>query len=237
MQLVCYRGFGNSRTCRLTGRVLQYREPLPNAAESLWKNLADSYRRFETDEVPGTRVSVIVCNQRYDTHSDDEGYFSLEVPTPNIAVNGKIRVPLSLQNDTIDTWYAEIIIPPETAEFGIISDIDDTILITNATSILKMMRLTLLESSRSRLAFAGVAEFYAGLHSNRNPFFYVSSSPWNLYEFLDDFMKVNHLVPDTLSAAHHAASLGLLPEGRMASVASAVSDDLAPYAAFDGQMG
>ncbi len=61
-----------------------------------------------------------------------------------------------------------------------------------------MMRLTLLESATTRVAFDGVAEFYQALHEGGNPFFYVSSSPWNLYEFLTDFMRLNQIVPGPL---------------------------------------
>jgi phosphatidate phosphatase APP1 len=65
-------------------------------------------------------------------------------------------------------------------------------LVTNATSILKMMRLTLLSSSRSRVAFSAAAVLYRALQKTHSPFFYVSSSPWNLYEFLSDFMHLHN---------------------------------------------
>ena len=93
---------------------------------------------------------------------------------------------------------AEVILPGADARFGVISDIDDTLLVTQATSLLKMMRLTLLESSESRVAFPGVAAFYEALHDGTNPFFYVSSSPWNLHEFLQDFMRLKGIVSGPL---------------------------------------
>ena len=56
-----------------------------------------------------------------------------------------------------------------------------------------MSRTTFLNNARTRLPFAGVAEFYRSLQLGRNgkrnnPFFYVSSSPWNLYDLLKDFL-------------------------------------------------
>ena len=52
---------------------------------------------------------------------------------------------------------------------------------------------------RSRQAFAGIAELYQWLAQARtegdtaNPFFYVSSSEWNLYDDLVEFFRFNHL--------------------------------------------
>ncbi|NUS60420.1 MAG: App1 family protein, partial [Lysobacter sp.] len=37
------------------------------------------------------------------------------------------------------------------------------------------------------------AKLYAALQAERNPLFYVSSSPWNLYDLLDDFLALNHI--------------------------------------------
>jgi phosphatidate phosphatase APP1 len=87
-------------------------------------------------------------------------------------------------------------IPPVDAEYGIISDLDDTVIETHATSLLAMSRTTFLHNAKTRLPFAGVAEFYKALQIGRNgkrnnPFFYVSSSPWNLYDLLQEFLDFN----------------------------------------------
>jgi len=49
------------------------------------------------------------------------------------------------------------------------------------------------KNAKTRLPFDGVAEFYQKLKANSNPFFYVSSSEWNLYEFLQDFFHVQNI--------------------------------------------
>jgi phosphatidate phosphatase APP1 len=65
---------------------------------------------------------------------------------------------------------------------------------TEATRLLRMLKRTLLENARTRLPFAGVASFYSALHAGPtehagNPIFYVSSSPWNLYPLLTEFLE------------------------------------------------
>jgi phosphatidate phosphatase APP1 len=88
----------------------------------------------------------------------------------------------------------QVLITPANASLGIISDIDDTVLQTGAESLLTMARLTFLRNARTRLPFEGAAAFYNALHQGvdqreANPLFFVSSSPWNLYDFLIDFLE------------------------------------------------
>ena len=63
----------------------------------------------------------------------------------------------------------EILIPSKNASFGIIRDIDDTILHTGLTSVLKWRVLinTLLTSAGKRLPLEGVKEFYHLLHQGK----------------------------------------------------------------------
>jgi phosphatidate phosphatase APP1 len=205
LHVIAFRGFGTRLTegwqGSISGRVLRYRQPSLPGTSVLWNNLRASYERFATDELPGITVSGCVDSVQVDSITDDEGYFRLdfnmrETGDASNTVPVQITLPgfttLQIDGDPI------INLPDTSAHFGVISDIDDTLLITNATSMQRMMRLTLLESAASRLAFDGVAEFYQALHMGRNPFFYVSSSPWNLYEFLTDFMRLNNIVPGPL---------------------------------------
>ena len=92
---------------------------------------------------------------------------------------------------------ASILIPPADAQFGVISDIDDTVLQTGATSLRSLAKQVLFGNAYTRLPFEGVAAFYEALGrgsaGTRNPLFYVSSSPWNLYDVLTEFMALNRI--------------------------------------------
>jgi phosphatidate phosphatase APP1 len=92
----------------------------------------------------------------------------------------------------------EMLIPSEKCNFGVISDIDDTILNTGVTSFLKLKLLfnTFFRNVRKRSPLEGASQFYRQLHrgvsgNDANPMFYVSHSPWNLYRYLELFLKAN----------------------------------------------
>jgi phosphatidate phosphatase APP1 len=57
--------------------------------------------------------------------------------------------------------------------------------------------MVLLENARTRLPFAGVAAFYRALANGqggaKNPIFYVSSSPWNLYDVIAGFLEAERI--------------------------------------------
>lgn len=92
-----------------------------------------------------------------------------------------------------------MLIPSENSSFGIISDIDDTILHTGITSMLKLKVLwnTFFKRATKRTPLEGASELYHLLHRGKsgkeaNPCFYVSHSPWNLYRYLELFLKTNN---------------------------------------------
>jgi phosphatidate phosphatase APP1 len=91
-----------------------------------------------------------------------------------------------------------VLLPPATAAFGVISDMDDTVLQSRVTNFLRAARLLLLENARTRLPFPGVAAFYRALVAGTgggagNPIFYVSSSPWNIYDVIADFLEAQEI--------------------------------------------
>jgi len=152
-----------------------------------WRNLVAFYKRLESDEVPHARLLVCFRRRRFEVRADREGFFNVEVPCS--APPGWNEVEVRLMSDPSICSVARVLVPSPKARFGIISDIDDTIVFSNVKNKLKMVLALALSNARTRKPFAGVTAFYQALHADLNPIFYVSKSPWNLYvplmEYLD----------------------------------------------------
>lgn len=204
-----YIGFGRPDYLFLTGRVLRDRGIRRHERDSLLDNIANNFKRFNSREVNGARVKITWGDHIFERTTNDEGYFHVEHHcTSGEQVRGSHDLWHEAEIEVVSTpgesdlnfvTHADVVVPA-TAEFGVISDIDDTILQTDVTSKLKlkMMLHTLLKNAGNRRAFAGASEFYQALSTGRdgqcfNPFFYVSNSPWNLYDLLLDFLHLNHL--------------------------------------------
>src|SRR5687768_3167557 len=206
VQIVSYRTYGTPRRLYIKGRVLEDKKVASAGdKDTVLNNLLNMYKRFESDEVPGARLKVRLADEEHEVTTDKEGYFVLDLNPLTPVINEQLWHPLPLELihsplpfEAKLQIHAEVMIPPPDAEYGIISDIDDTIVKTTATDLLAMSRITFLNNARTRLPFAGVAEFYKALQLGRNgkrnnPFFYVSSSPWNLYDLLKDFLDLNEI--------------------------------------------
>jgi phosphatidate phosphatase APP1 len=75
---------------------------------------------------------------------------------------------------------------------------DDTVIQSHVTDFIRAAGMVLLENARTRLPFPGVAAFYKALVQGRsgtagNPVFYVSSSPWNLYDVIAEFLEAQQI--------------------------------------------
>lgn len=204
IQVVAYRGIGSPTELRLDGRVLEDRGILPaQEAQARWRNARDAWRRFGSHELPGVRVRATFQEQAVEALTDEEGYFRLRI-APQAPLDGAPWQIVRLELPELGVQAAgEVLVPPATARFAVISDIDDTVLQSYATDTLKLLRLTFLRNARTRLPFQGVAALYRALAAGpggneQNPIFYVSSSPWNLYDFLVEFMAVHNLPPGPL---------------------------------------
>lgn len=205
---------------------------------SLWENLVNAYRRFESDEVPHATVRVSFDQTEQDVTADDEGYFQtwlpLTSPLPDDhdylqTATVQLLVPVR-EGQRAPPATASIVVPGPHADFGVISDVDDTVLQTGATSLVSMARKVLFGNARTRLPFEGVSAFYQALHDGTNPLFYVSSSPWNLYDVLVEFLDLNDIPAGPLLLRDWGVSpTELLPTGHAAHKREAIQQILTTY--------
>jgi len=198
-----YRGHGTPSKLFLHGRVLEDKH-ITGATEtaSAWKNIRDMVQRFNSTEIPHARLRVRFEDQVFEAHTNQEGYFNLELePRTPLALDKvwhevELTLVAPLTRPEPVQAPGHVLVPPPQATFGVISDIDDTVVQTGAQDPLTMARIVVLNNPHTRVAFEGVAAFYQALRKGAsghgyNPIFYVSSSPWNLYDLLIDFLNIN----------------------------------------------
>lgn len=211
LRINTYFGYGTKNLFRATGRALEDENIDFSANQNLFKTLRNIYKQFESDEIRNTEIEITLPNkQLVKTTTDAEGYYNLELShtITDLSILQKQWLPYTVSyknpssNKNINQnncFKSKMLIPSDKAEFGIVSDIDDTILHTGVASILKWRLVvnTIFKNFDKRKATEGTVSFYKKLQKGNsqipiNPFFYVSNSPWNLYDYLSAFFNKHH---------------------------------------------
>jgi len=203
--ILAYRGHGTPHDVFLSGHVLDDRLLYePAADDSTWSNIRAMLSRFVSTSIPGATVTIEAFGKKYEVETDKHGYFSCHVRPEQKLAGGWYQIQYKVDN-TLEEGPEELlsnsdalIVDEQQVAFGVISDVDDTIIISYANRLLRKLRLILTKNAHTRLPFPGVAEFYQALREPHqkegpNPIFYVSSSEWNLYDFLIDFCQKQNI--------------------------------------------
>jgi phosphatidate phosphatase APP1 len=197
--VVTFRGMIDDTGCRLAGRAL--RRPLrggPRQDDSWWDNLRNTWRRFASDPLPGLQLDVAFAGHRGTTRTDAEGYYELELPGANVPEGALWHTAEVSRSDGGPVFLQPVLRVPDRCRVGIISDIDDTVLESKVTQWQAAAQLTFLGNARTRKPLEGVAGLYQAFQrgvdaQGPNPIFYVSASPWNLYDLVEDFFDLNDI--------------------------------------------
>lgn len=198
VRLLAYAGYRNSRRVRLKGRVVRFTKPL-DADEGLLVRLRAMLAIYNSKELSGVAVRIEGYGQSHDVETDEEGYFDLELtidqPLPNTTRWEQVTVSVPGREAQQSSVQVPVMAPGTDQHWGIISDIDDTVVETGATNFVKNWRRVLVERPQDRLSVPGAASLYKMIARDHvapaRPFFYVSSSPWNLYGFITEFLDLN----------------------------------------------
>lgn len=199
-----YHGYGHKNNLILYGHVLSGKPVIRKKySNNAITNIIHLVRLFFVKPLPGVHVMLQWQNQQLYSTTASDGFFKFEWQSDNLIVAGWHPVIVSLINsDGIILARGEgKVFVPHATQYAFISDIDDTILVSYAATTHKRLKTLFTKNPRTRKIFDDVVNHYHLLslaHTEPalpNPFFYVSSSEWNLYDDLNDFFKHNKLPP------------------------------------------
>jgi Uncharacterized conserved protein len=198
-----YNGYGNEQQVIILGHVLKL-SPLPrkNYRRNFFNNSYGLLRLFMVKPYIDVILQLVWEGITYEARTQDDGFFRFEfypaTPLPPGWHPIKVRLLYPDSDSKPVEALGEFFIPYK-YEYAFISDIDDTFLISHSSNLRKRFYVLLTKNARSRKPFEGVVNHYQLLASTGasrdtfNLFFYVSSSEWNLYDYISEFAKNNKL--------------------------------------------
>ncbi len=201
-----YHGYGHTHNLVVYGHVLM-NKPLTRIhyTNNIFANIVHLFRLFMMKPLSKVMVTLAWRNQLLQATTEKDGFFKFEWKSETDVDAGWHPVTIDVRDDTgkvLSTGAGKLYVPHIT-QYAFISDIDDTVLISHSATIGKRLRVLFTKNPRTRKAFQDVVTHYnllarAGTTVEMpNPFFYVSSSEWNLYDDLIEFFNYNKLPEGT----------------------------------------
>jgi phosphatidate phosphatase APP1 len=193
-----YHGFGNEKKLSVFGHVFLF-SPVPRKhySKNFLTNTFALLRLFIVQPYRKAHLKMQWNDQWVYAQTEKDGFFRFELDVTTPIEPGWHEVQVMLlgsrkENEPYASGKGTVYIPYRN-QFAFISDIDDTFLISHSSRLRKRLYVLLTENAHSRQPFEGVVRHYqllsrAGVaHAQSNPFFFVSSSEWNLYDYIREF--------------------------------------------------
>lgn len=197
--LQLYRGYANEEELIVMGHVFKRTYDYDFQKKNL-KNARSIINQFRIKTLENFDIYLKCGNQEIHTKTLDDGYFKFCIPLETETNFGWMEYEVSIKDENETITEKGSFIRPHKGKLGIISDIDDTFLISHTQNFFKKIYILLFKNVNDRKVFTDVVPHYQALSSagrnnkeEENAFFYVSSSEWNLYRFIVKFTKIHKL--------------------------------------------
>ena len=201
-----YHGYGHTHNLVVYGHVFKFKaKTTQNFSNNLFVNIVHLFKLFVVKPAAFTKVRLTFFDQVIYQTTEYDGFFKFEWEAEREVMAGWHDVKVEALSDGGDSVVAgegKIYVPHKT-QYAFISDIDDTVMISHSATIYKRLRQLFIKNPRTRKTFPAVKNHYQALANAHtvaaqpNPFFYVSSSEWNLYDYLVETFRFKELPEGT----------------------------------------
>ncbi|RZM23670.1 MAG: DUF2183 domain-containing protein [Pedobacter sp.] len=197
-----YHGYGHTNNLVVYGHVFQHKANTKQGfSTNFFVNIVHLFKLFILKPYPFVNVRLTFNEQQVFQKTEYDGFFKFEwrsFSDVTAGWHGVLVEAIDAQGRVFASGQGKIFVPHIT-QYAFISDIDDTIMISHSATIGRRLRELFIKNPRTRKTFSDVYTHYAALavsHTTAdqpNPFFYVSSSEWNLYDYLLETFRFNKL--------------------------------------------
>lgn len=201
LDLKLYRGYVNDGELVVFGHLFESWAPDKFSIEKRGiKHAHAILHKFRIKPLKNFKVRLKFKDLDVTTKTQEDGYFRFTIPYNAALEPGWHDYEISCKMYEVGMIEKGELLKPYPGKLGIISDIDDTFLISHSNTFFKKLYVMLSKNINKRKVYDDVVKHYsrlsqAGQDSKEatNSFFFVSSSEWNLYDFIDEFAKLHGL--------------------------------------------
>jgi len=201
--IVVYHAYGNSHQVIVQGRMEKKKDFKKVTQDDGWfRNLWRRLRQVEGDEIESATINLSINHETFKTNGDDEGYFEFNIKTKEVLPMGFQKIVLNIDgNKNLHETNTPII--DNTPLVGIISDFDDTIIVSDVTNKISLGINTVFKNYKQRTLVPTMLERFKKILA-QNPkgtpstLFVLSGSPQQLFIPVEEFLDYYHFPKHTL---------------------------------------
>ncbi|MDR1430920.1 MAG: DUF2183 domain-containing protein [Propionibacteriaceae bacterium] len=195
-KVICYTGYGTTGCIRVLGRVVL----IPGRAPTgIAKDVGEfvkrrGFRNFYTIPCVRTPISITVGKVEHRSVTDRGGYIDIRIHDHQLEPGLRAVTVNSRGSKRV---RAEVRVMADDEGFGIISDIDDTVISTWLPRPFIAFWNSFIRDESARQSPPGMARMYQQLLAEHPgaPVVYISTGSWDTYPFLRRFLS-RHRFPD-----------------------------------------
>lgn len=201
LDIKLYRGYVNDQELIVFGHVFSSWAPDKYEIDRKgYRHAKSVFKMFTIDPIKNIKVELKFKDLRVSTKTLDDGYFRFTIPYNEFLESGWHKFSVSCRLNGKGIVEQGELLKPFKSKLGVISDIDDTFLMSYTHNFFKKLYVVLTQNINNRKLYDDVVPHYQALSlagqegkGSFNSFFYVSSSEWNLYEFILQFTRLHDL--------------------------------------------
>lgn len=166
--------------------------------ERFWRNIFRVMHSYLRGATKSNNLEISLNGTSHKVRSNSRGHFQMSLTCKNgstvdlqqlqvylLKKNRKIHIQIPEPFDHCYFSYGD-------DKIGVISDIDDTVLVTHTLNTFRKVRTLLIKNALKRKAVQEMKDLYQRFSEKGYPFFYVSNSEANLFPLIRLFLEHNH---------------------------------------------
>ena len=175
-----------------THTPLGFIEEMEHRARRASAEAKRGFRQFFTVQVGDLPVRVTCGKQTVETFTNPNGYIDIRVFNHGLEPGWH---EVTIEAEGAKTVTGRVLIVSPEARVGLVSDIDDTIMVTKLPRALQAAWISWVRHTNTRKPVPGMGAFYEHVLTGHPgaPVFYLSTGAWNTYEMLENFLTLHKL--------------------------------------------
>jgi len=201
--IVVYHAYGNSHQIVIQGRMEEKKTFSEAKEDDNWfQNIWRRVRQVKGDEIKNQTIFASLNHEKFKTKGDDEGYFEFNITTQQNLNTGYKKITLYIEGNS-NAHETEVMVIGLEPLVGIISDFDDTMIVSDVTNKIKLGYNTVFKNYKQRTVVPTMLERFQKILA-QNPkdvpstLFILSGSPQQLFIAVEDFLAFHYFPKHTL---------------------------------------